>query len=162
MVPSQRPTLAAIISEISSAQNARFSVVAGPLKGGSNSVYELQSENGHRLCLRIPLNADTASFAAGGTAILKNLKERRPTVLAPAVIHQSEYYTVMEYLNGEALKSWNTQSLTKERRQILLNDLAVFLFTLWTLNVQVPQDRGKFCFGTACRDALTIIALTNI
>jgi hypothetical protein len=33
------------------------------------------------------------------------VKERLPTLSVPAVIYQSEHYTVMEYLNGHILKS---------------------------------------------------------
>lgn len=140
---SSEPTLAAIISEISYAQNTPFWVVAGPFPGGSNSVYEIQSERGDRWCLRIPLNADTAYFVTKGTAILKDLKARLPAIPAPAIIRHSENYTVLEYLDGAALKSWNTISLTTERRQLILNDLAAFLFSLWTPDDRVAQDIGK-------------------
>ncbi|RDL37245.1 uncharacterized protein BP5553_04678 [Venustampulla echinocandica] len=135
------PPLATIISEISSIKNSHIKILSGPLKGGSNTVYEIQSEQGDRWCLRIPHDADAASFATKGTAILEDVKKRRPALLAPAIIYQSDYYTVMEYLDGEALKSWNTQVLPKERRQDLLDGLATFLFSLWTLE-EVQDTQG--------------------
>lgn len=142
-------TLATIISEVSSVLGAKFHVLAGPLKGGSNSVYEIQSEDGeNRWCLRVPLDADAASFSSRGTAVLKDVKERLPSLAAPAVIYQSQHYTAMEYINGYILKSWNTQSLAKEQRRLLLDGLAAFLFSLWTLEAtQVPQGTGIFALG---------------
>jgi hypothetical protein len=151
MTPSQQPTLAAIISKISSAQNSHFKVVAGPFKGRSHTVYEIQSEGGGRWCLRIPVDAGAASFAAQGTTLLKHLKERRPALPVPAVIYESDQYTVMEYFEGEMLKFWNTQSLTQERRRVLLDGLAAFLFSLWTFEAQVPQDIGKLLQGSIPR-----------
>lgn len=140
------PPLTAIISEISSIQDAQVKILSGPLKGGSNNVYEIQSEHGDRWCLRIPHDDDAASFATKGTTVLKNAKERCPELLAPGIVYQSGYYTLMEYLDGEALKSWNTQVLPKERRQVLLDDLATFLFSLWTLEeAQDTQGTSRFC-----------------
>jgi aminoglycoside phosphotransferase (APT) family kinase protein len=138
--------LAAIISEISSTQNTHIKILSGPLKGGSNTVYEIQSEHGDRWCLRIPHDSDAASFARKGTAVLKDAKEKCPGLLAPAIVYQSQYYTVMDHLDGEALKSWNTQVLPKERRQVLLDGLATFLFSLWTLEEsQDTQGTSRFC-----------------
>ena len=137
--------LAAIISEISSTQNAHIKILSGPLKGGSNAVYEIQSEHGDRWCLRIPHDADAASFATKGTAVLKYAKEKCPTLLAPTIIYQSQYYTIMDHLDGEALGSWNTQALPKERRQLLLDGLATFLFSLWSLEeAQDTQGISRF------------------
>jgi aminoglycoside phosphotransferase (APT) family kinase protein len=137
------PQLTAIISEISSIADVK--ILSGPLKGGSNTVYEIKSEHG-RWCLRIPHDDGAASFARKGTTVLKDAKERRPELLAPAVVYQSDNYIVMEYLDGEALKSWNTQVLPKERRQVLLDDLATFLFSLWTIEeVRETQGTSRFC-----------------
>jgi hypothetical protein len=137
--------LAAIISEISSIQNTNIKILSGPLKGGSNTVYEIQSEHGDRWCLRIPHDADAASFTIKGTAVLKDAKERCPALLAPAIVYQSQYYTVMDHLDGQALGSWNTQALPKERRQLLLDGLATFLFSIWTLEeAQDTQGISRF------------------
>jgi hypothetical protein len=138
--------LAAIISEIFSTQNTHIKILSGPLKGGSNTVYEIQSEHGDRWCLRIPHDADAAIFARKGTAVLKDAKEKCPGLLAPAIVYQSQYYTVMDHLDGEALKCWNTQVLPKERRQVLLDGLATFLFSLWTLEEsQDTRGTSRFC-----------------
>jgi aminoglycoside phosphotransferase (APT) family kinase protein len=137
--------LAAIISEISSTQNTHIKILSGPLKGGSNTVYKIQSEDGDRWCLRIPHDADAARFATKGTVVLKDAKEKCPALLAPAIVYQSQYYTIMDHLDGEALKSWNTQVLPKERRQVLLDGLATFLFSLWTLEeAQDTQGTSRF------------------
>ena len=144
--PNMIPSLAAIISEISSIQETHVNILSGLLKGGSNTVYEIQSKHGDHWCLRIPHDAGAASFAIKGTAVPKDAKERRPEPPAPGIVYQSDYYTILEYLDGEALKSWNTQVLPKERRQVLLDDLATFLFSLWTLEeAQGAQGTSRFC-----------------
>ncbi|KAG9228154.1 hypothetical protein BJ875DRAFT_528295 [Amylocarpus encephaloides] len=140
------PPLAAIISEISSTQNNHIKILSGPLKGGSNTVYEIQSEHGDRWCLRIPHDDDAASFATKGAAVLKDAKEKRPALLAPTIVYQTNDYTVMEYLDGEALKSRNTQVLPKKRRQVLLDGLAIFLFSLWTLEETQHTQEYKMTY----------------
>lgn len=84
--------LAAIICEVSSALGINLQVLAEPFKGGSNSVYEIQSgDSKNRWCLRIPLEADTASFSGRETAIMRYVKERLPVLPVLAVIYQPEY-----------------------------------------------------------------------
>jgi Ser/Thr protein kinase RdoA (MazF antagonist) len=138
--------LPAIIAEISSALGINFHVLAGPLKGGSNCVYEIKSEDGeYRWCLRIPLGAEAASYGSRGIAIMRDVKKSLPDLQIPAVIYQSNHCLVMEYLKGHVLGSWNTHSLAKERRRLLLDDLAVFLYSLWTLGTdQLSQVTGIF------------------
>lgn len=140
------PPLDAIISEVSSILDSPVKILSGPLKGGSNTVYEIQSEHGGRWCLRIPHDDDAASCAVKGTTVLKDAKDRCPELLAPGVVYQSNYYTIMEYFDGEALKSWNTQVLPNKRRQALLDDLATFLFSLWNLEeARENQGTSRFC-----------------
>lgn len=51
------------------------------------------------------------------------------------------------HLDGEALKSWSTQVLPKERRQVLLDGLSNFLFSIWTLGeAQDTQVTRKVLF----------------
>jgi aminoglycoside phosphotransferase (APT) family kinase protein len=135
-----------IIAEVSSTLGINFHVLAEPLKRGSNSDYEIQSEDGkNRWCLRIPLNADAASFGNRGIAIIKGVKQRLPALPVPTVIYQSSHFTVMEYLNGRILKSWSARSLAKEQRLLLQDDLAAFLFSVWVLGVEKdPQGTGIF------------------
>lgn len=132
---SQPQSLDQILAEISSAYDAYFKATAGPFRGRSNTVYEIRSDRGHRWCLRVLLNADLTWLASRGTLLLKLMKQQQPALQVPAIIRTSEHYTVMEYLEGTALKNWNTQLLTRERRQLLLDQLASFLFTLWTLDI---------------------------
>ncbi|ROT36430.1 hypothetical protein SODALDRAFT_335530 [Sodiomyces alkalinus F11] len=124
-----------ILAEISSAHNSKCKATAGPFKGGSNIVYAIQSDRGKRWCLRIPLDADAAWLAARGARLLRRLKEQQPALQVPAIIYTSERYTILEYLAGAPLGSWNTQLLTRERRRVLLDHLASFLFSLWTSDI---------------------------
>lgn len=132
---SQPQSLDQILSEISSAYGALFKVAAGPFRGRSNTVYEIRSDGGHRWCLRVSLDADLAWLVSRGTLLLKLMKRQRPALRVPAVIFTSEHYTVLEYLEGAALQSWDTRFLARERRRLLLDQLAAFLFNFWTLDI---------------------------
>lgn len=50
---------------------------------------------------------------------------------------------LMEFLEGSALKSWNTQILSKEWGRKLLDGLAVFLYSLWTIEPDAFHEMGK-------------------
>lgn len=135
-----------IITEVSSAQSKSIQLVSGPIHGGSHVVYEIQAQdpNGEEgWCLRIPRDTDAATFAEKGSDILRYVKTQRPALRAPFLVSRSEHYTLMESFDGGALESWNTRSLSKEWRQKLLDELAVFLFSLWTIEPDAPPDTGK-------------------
>ncbi len=134
------PTLDEIISEISTRQNTPCRIVAGPIRGFSNSVYEVQFEDSRTWCLRVPHDADSAYFSTVGTALLKRLKEVKPAILAPSIILSTDYYTLMERVDGQALMSWNTGFLPKERRELLLDGLAAFLVSLWTCQAIILEQ----------------------
>lgn len=68
--------------------------------------------------------------------------EANPELRAPHVVSQDRCYTLLTYLDGEPLKSWDNRQLTQERRRLLLDDLAVFLFSIWTSSV--GKDQSKF------------------
>lgn len=131
-----------IISEISLALHTSVKVQSQLPEGCSNFVYELRTGNNTRWCLRIPVDPAAGRTAVRGTNVLKNLKKKRPTLRAPTVIHSSEQYTVLEFLPGYPLRSWNTSSLTRERRQMLLDNLANFLFSLWGAELHTPKQDG--------------------
>ena len=136
---SQLQPLDQILAEISYAYDACFTVASDPIRGRSNTVYEIRSDRGHCWCLRVLLHADLARLVSRGTLVLKLVKQQRPSLQVPAVIRTSEQYMVMEYLEGRALQSWDTQLLTRERRKLMLDQLASFLFTLWTVDIP-PTD----------------------
>lgn len=134
-------SLEEIVAELSLAEDAKFTVTAGPLEGLSNHVYEIRSDRGDRWCLRIPLTDFVSWLASRGTAILQALKQRKQGLRVPAVISTTSHYTVLEYLDGTPLGSWNTETLTRARRQLLLDHLGVFLFSLWTMTI-TNDERG--------------------
>lgn len=144
---SQPQSLDQILAEVSSAYGAHFKVAAGPFRGRSNTVYEVRSDGGHHWCLRVLLDADLAWLVSRGTLLLKLMKQQRPALRVPAVIATSEHYIVLEYLEGAALQSWDTRLLTRDRRRSLLDQLASFLFTLWTLDIPVTDVPATSTMG---------------
>lgn len=145
------PSLDQILAEVSSVQNATFKATAGPFRGGSNIVYEIQSDRGDRWCLRIPLDDDAGCLAVRGARILRRLKRQQPALQVPAIIHTSTRYAVLEYFDGAALGSWNTQLLTRGRRKLLLDHLASFLFALWTTDISDVDNSGQLDFQYGVR-----------
>lgn len=131
-----------IIAEIVLSQHTTIHIESPLLPGYSHHVYELRTGNHERWCLRIPVDAFAARIAIRGTKLLKELKEKRPTLRVPSVIHSSEQYTLLEFLPGRPLGSWNTRSLSIDRRQLLLDDLARFLFDLWGAALHIPKETG--------------------
>lgn len=141
-------TLNEIISEISLAQHTSVEVKSKILQGYSNCIYELRTGNNERWCLRIPVDTGAGRLAFRGTKILKTAKETQPTLQVPAVISSSEQYTVLEFLPGDPLGSWNTRVLQKEQRQHLLDDLANFLFGLWGAELHHPKHGKSSYFNS--------------
>lgn len=145
--------LNAIISEISAAQRTTIKVESEHIEGQSNIVYKLRTGAGERWCLRVPVDAGAGRLAARGASLLKEVRRRIPTLQAPAVIHASESYTLLEFLPGYALGSWNTHALPREQRQVLLNDLADFLFNLWKIENIGQTSTSKYILAVAERSA---------
>ncbi len=148
-----------IIAELSSSRNQNYGIVGDPVAGGSNVVYKIQSDQG-TICLRIPRNPDD-NFSARGTSLLKSLKETNSNLLAPRVICQNQRYTLLEYLDGEVLKSWNNQVLTQERRQLLLDDFAAFLFSVWTSSQGGGESKFRLRTKKKCNRIAWLIFVRN-
>lgn len=137
------PTLNLIISEIARDQDTTVNLKSQLSQGFSNDVYELQPGNHKRYCLRVPKDAGAGRVAARGTDILKILKEKQATLQAPAVIHSSEQYVVLEFLPGQPLGSWNTSVLASKQRQTFLDDLGKFFFNLWRVELDITKRNSK-------------------
>lgn len=131
-----------IVSEIANRQLVDVKLVSHLLEGHSNNVYELRTGDNKRWCLRVPVDAAAGRAALRGSKILKALKENRPALRVPAVILATEQYTVLEFLAGHSLGSWNKSSLTEAQRHVLLDHLANFLYSLWGADLHIQTDRG--------------------
>jgi hypothetical protein len=106
--------------------------ISTPMLGQSHSIYVVTSPNGQKWSLRIAKDEFAASLAARSTAIMKKLVRIRPTLQIPTVIHVAESYSVLQYLDGVPIKSWNTEEMDNLRRHRILDGLAFFLHELWT------------------------------
>lgn len=131
-----------IMSEISLARQTSVEVKSELLHGYSNVVYELRAGNNERWCLRVPVDLAAARTAVRGTRILEAIKEKCPSLRAPAVILSSEQYTVLEYLSGNPLGSWNKSVLVKKQRHLLLDHFANFLYCLWGADLRSLKNSG--------------------
>lgn len=131
-----------IVSELSFKKHINVDIKSELFHGYSNIVYRLETGNNEQWCLRVPVDAVAARIAFRGSKVLKDIKERCPTLRAPAVVLSSDQYTVLEFIPGYPLSSWSKSLLTKERRQVLLDHLADFFYNLWEADLYPPKDSG--------------------
>ena len=120
------------LRELSLILKTELKIEGSVTHGKSHEFFILTGNCGTSWDLRVAKNDFVADLSKRGMEILKYLKQLRPRLQVPAVIHEAERYTVFEYLPGDVLGSWNTQRLDKTLRKQLLGSLADFLFNLWT------------------------------
>ncbi|KAI9711569.1 MAG: hypothetical protein M1820_002134 [Bogoriella megaspora] len=114
-------------------------------RGHSHEVFLLIQNDGTRWSLRVARNEFAAELSKRGMTILKHIKQVKPWLQVPAVFHEAERYTILEYIQGDVLGSWNTHRLNAARRKQLLHSLAGFLLDLWTC----PTNTFTAIDGTA-------------
>ncbi|KAJ0160434.1 hypothetical protein CTA2_7971 [Colletotrichum tanaceti] len=127
-----------ILDDVAVSTGLEVREVSHLMEGRSHEVYKITvGEEGKPYCLRVPKNESALATARRGLEVLKCLKNLQPALQAPAVIYESDRYAILQYLEGGPIRSWNTTTLTQDRRQTLVKSLAAFLFTLWTSPIEI-------------------------
>lgn len=107
-----------------------------PTSGASHDVWLIDHPtNGEIWTLRIAKTEYASCMSDRGTLILRYLKEQRPSLPIPKLICQSTQFAVFQFLRGDPIDYWDSNKLDDSRRHHLLDDLAVFLFQMWTCPV---------------------------
>ncbi|KAL5935454.1 hypothetical protein ACKVV7_000208 [Pyricularia oryzae] len=101
-------------------------------EGQSHEVYKISTEGGGSYTLRIPKDETATLIAKRGTALLKALKHRQPSLRIPSVIHESQHFVILQFISGGPLESWNNITLSPSRRNTLLARLGELMFQIWT------------------------------
>ncbi|KAG6040383.1 hypothetical protein E4U41_000704 [Claviceps citrina] len=110
--------------------------VRGPMNGGSNRIYQLEYPSGEVWSLRIPKFDDAASFSKSGMAILKHLKETRPSLRAPTPIYESPSHSLLTFLDGDVLDMAFRRSLPANSGW---GDPLSFLYRRRSMRLIVPE-----------------------
>lgn len=135
--------LQAVIHDVSRVLNDEFHDELC-IRGQSNIVYVIAGTSGKKRSLRIHIDGFAAYLAKQGNAILYHLKQMQRSILAPDILYEASTFTVLSYIQGHALSSWNTNTLSQARRSQLLDGLADFLFKLWTCPTSCIQVSSRF------------------
>lgn len=101
-------------------------------QGLSHDVYMISTEAADIYTLRIPKDKTAASIAKTGTVLLTALKRGQPTLQVPSVIYESDQFSILQFLDGEPLKSWNNLDMSVHRRETLLEGIGKLLLDVWT------------------------------
>lgn len=124
--------LEGIVHQLSTIFGIEFSKPYSYMSGGSHDIFLVDHPLGETWSIRVPKSEDAAFMGRKGITMLRYLNESRPHLQVPRLIHESAQYTVLRYLKGEAIESWDSTKLPDEMRHQLLDSLAVFLFELWS------------------------------
>lgn len=144
----------AILDEISLLFDVHDLKISEPIPGGSHNVYVLNIPSGEKWSLRIAKDEFAASLASRSVAIMRHIKQLKPTLQIPAVVHSAECYTLLRYIDGAPIGSWNSQKFNDERRHRILDGLAVFLYELWTCPAPIAGSGVSTMTTTTYRDWL--------
>lgn len=132
-----------ILGEIQAVLPDVVLTVSAPMSGRSHQVYVLRSTHGDEWSLRIAKDSFAALAAARSVVAMRHIKQMVPAIQIPKVIYSARQYSVMEYVRGTSIGSWNLHSLSVTRRHTVLEGLAVFLYKLWTC--PVPSTESGTC-----------------
>ncbi|KAK3045707.1 hypothetical protein LTR09_012741 [Extremus antarcticus] len=72
---------------------------------------------------------------------MRHILKAQPTLPIPQVIFKAQGFTVLEYIDGNPIGSWNSLGMTEQTRHKLLRGLATFLHKLWTC----PAPAAETC-----------------
>ena len=113
--------------------------------GCSHDILVLESSSGSRWILRVAKDDFAADVANRSVDIMKHILDKRPALPIPAIIHTGQRYSILTFIEGIPLLSWNTRSLSDQRRHSLLRGFAKFLHQLWTC--PAPVETSKICYN---------------
>jgi len=138
-------TIDLVIGKISTILGSSPLRKSAKFHGCSHDVFALESPSGQKWILRVAKDEFAAEVANRSADIMKHILEKRPWLAIPAVVYADQSFTVLTYIEGTPLLSWNTDSLSYQRRRTLLDGLAKFLHQLWTCPTPLAEP-GKMYY----------------
>jgi Ser/Thr protein kinase RdoA (MazF antagonist) len=134
----------ATIDRISSLLGSSLLQVSPPFPAFSHNVYTVQSQKGQIWIVRVARDEFAAHLASRGMAIMRHILSERPELPIPAILHADQEFTILTYIEGSPLRSWNPVDLSVERRHNLLDGLANFLYQLWTCPIPTTESGKEY------------------
>jgi hypothetical protein len=135
----------AMIDKISSLLDNSPLQVSPPFPAFSHDVYSVRSQTGQIWIVRVARDEFAAHLASRGMTIMRHILSERPELPIPAVLHADQECTILTYIEGSSLGSWNPVDLGVERRHNLLDGLANFLYQLWTCPIPTTEPGKVRC-----------------
>lgn len=130
------------VDKISSLLGSSLLQISPPFPAFSHNVYTVQSQEGQIWIVRVARDEFAARLASRGMTIMRHILSERPELPIPAVFYTDQECSILTYIEGGSLGSWNTVDLSVERRHNLLDGLASFLYQLWTCPIPTTES-GK-------------------
>ena len=134
----------ATIDKISSLLGSCLLQISPPFPAFSHHVHTVQSQKGQIWIVRVARDEFAARLASRGMAVMRHILSQRPELPIPAVFHADQECTILTYIEGSPLGSWNPVDLSVERRQNLLDGLANFLCQLWTCPISTTESGKEY------------------
>ena len=134
----------ATIDRISLLLGSSLLQVSPPFPAFSHNVYTVQSQKGQIWIVRVARDEFAARLASRGIAIMRHILGERPELPIPAVLHEDQEFTILTYIEGSPLRSWNSVDLSVGRRHNLLDGLANFLYQLWTCPISTTESGKEY------------------
>jgi len=132
-----------LLAEVSSTLGVDHLHISSHFRGCSHDVFVLASPDGRKWSLRIARDDFAASLAERSISIMRHISEQRPMLAIPSVVSHAQNYTLLGYLEGSPIYSWNSSTLTDQERHTILDGLAIFLCELWSCPVDTLTDDSK-------------------
>lgn len=129
-----------LLAKVSSTLGVDHLRISTHYRGCSHDVFVLESLDGQRWSLRIAKNDFAASLAERSLTIMRHISEQIPMLSIPAVIIHAQNYSLLGYLEGSPICSWNSDTMKDGERHVILDGLASFLCELWTCPVIDTDD----------------------
>lgn len=137
-------TLDSVIGEISVILGSSPLRISEKHYGFSHDILVLKSPGGQTWILRMAKDDFAADLASRSVHIMKHILKERPALPIPAIVHAGQRHSVLTYIEGTPLMSWNVSRHSDQRRHSLLRGLAKFLHQLWTC--PAPVEPSKICY----------------
>lgn len=137
-------TLDSVIGEISAVLGSSPLRISEKHCGFSHDIIVLKSPSGQTWILRMAKDDFAADMANRSVHIMEHILDERPALPIPAIVHAGQRYSVLTYIEGTPLMSWNVSCFSDQRRHSLLRGLAKFLHQLWTC--PAPVEPSKICY----------------
>jgi len=131
------------LAEASSTLGVQHLHIDSHFVGCSHDIFVLASPSGQKWSQRVARDDFAALIAERSIPIMRHISDQRPMLSIPSVVDHAPKYTLLGYIEGSPITSWNSNTLTEPERHLIPDGLAIFLNQLWACPVEdVTSGKG--------------------